>query len=104
MLEIEKQVDITGIILSIKGRIDTNNASVFASVLQEGCRELGKGTLFIDCKHLEYMSSAGLRLLLTTRKQVNEGQLKLINVTDLVYEILSVTGFDSFLEVERLAE
>jgi anti-anti-sigma factor len=102
MLEIVKIERPDSITLKAKGRIDTNNAANLASALQESVSRTTNETIVLDCENLQYMSSVGLRLLLQTRKQVGEDRLKLVNVTDVVYDILNVTGFDSFLKVERL--
>lgn len=102
MLEIAKIVSPDSITLKTTGRIDTDNAANLASALQDSVSGTTNEIIILDCEHLQYMSSAGLRLLLQTRKQVGENRLKLVNVTDVVYEILNVTGFDSFLNVERL--
>lgn len=100
MLEITKVTDKNNVLIKVKGRIDTDNASNLASALQESVNRTTNEVLVLDCEELQYMSSAGLRLLLQTRKQVGENRFKLINVTDVLKEILLVTGFDSFLKIE----
>ena len=102
MLEIVKIENPGSITLKTKGRIDTDNAANLASALQDSVSKTTNEIIILDCENLQYMSSAGLRLLLQTRKQVGEDRLKLVNVTDIVYEILNVTGFNSFLNVERV--
>lgn len=52
-------------------------------------------------KELDYVSSAGLRLLLKAQKQMNtQGDMRLVNVNDIVMEVFEVTGFSSILKVE----
>lgn len=100
MLEIMKTTDKNNVIIKVKGRIDTDNASHLASTLQESVSHTTNEVLVLDCEELQYMSSAGLRLLLQTRKQVGEERFKLINVTETLKEILVVTGFDNFLKID----
>ncbi|MCR5142917.1 MAG: anti-sigma factor antagonist [Ruminococcus sp.] len=83
----------------LDGRIDTNNASqteseIFAAV--EGKTE----DIVLDAENLEYISSAGLRVLMKLRKSLNK-PLPMINVSRDVYEILETTGFTELLEVKK---
>ena len=77
----------------IKGRIDTNNAPLFE---QEIMAALPKE---IDASALEYISSAGLRVLLKLKKTVRE--VSVYNVSNEVYDIFSVTGFTNLLNVTK---
>ncbi|MCR5774400.1 MAG: STAS domain-containing protein [Lachnospiraceae bacterium] len=84
----------------LEGRIDSSNADQVGKELQD------EGTLFdgmsiaFDAERLEYISSAGLRVLLKFKKSVKR-DIKIINVSDEVFDILDVTGFTSIFEVER---
>lgn len=77
----------------IKGKIDSNNAAEWERTLLET-----KPTV-LDAAELEYISSAGLRVLLRLAKST--GELTLVNVRPEVYEILDVTGFTKLLEVRK---
>ena len=83
----------------IDGRIDTNNA---AQTEKEIFDAIGDNTnVVIDAENLEYISSAGLRVLLATQKAMGEpGSMVIRNVTDEVREIFEVTGFMDILTVE----
>ena len=81
------------------GRIDITNAAGFEQELNAALAEHPGAKLVLDAGELEYISSAGLRVLLRQRQAA--GELTLRNVSQTVYEILDVTGFTSMLTVEK---
>ncbi len=81
------------------GRIDITNADAFEQELNAALAEPPGAKLVLDAGELEYISSAGLRVLLRQRKAA--GELTLRNVPQAVYEILDTTGFNSVLKVEK---
>ena len=83
--------------ISLDGRLDTNTAPEFESLVAENCK--GAGEMIINCKKLAYVSSAGLRVLLFAQKKMG-GNIKLVNVCDLVMEIFEITGFTEILTIE----
>ena len=94
-IEIKKNVQDTTI--EIVGRLDTTTAPLLEKAINE---EVGEcKNLILDLKGLEYISSAGLRVMLSTQKKVKEG-LKLINVCELVMEVFEMTGFCDVLTIE----
>lgn len=97
MLNITANKTETALELALEGRLDT----VTAPQLQAAINEQLAGTVDIvmDCKDLAYISSAGLRVLLTARKSI-PGELKLQNVTSSVREVLEITGFVDILTIE----
>lgn len=85
--------------ISLKGRIDSANAAEIERELN-GIRTANpSGTVVLDCENLEFLSSAGLRVVLRIKKSAQEA--KLINVSDAVYDILDITGFTEMMEIER---
>lgn len=74
----------------IDGRLDTTTAPELESFL--GNNYEGTASLVFDCEKLIYISSAGLRVLLTAHKRM-KGAMKLTNVSELVMEVLEMTGF-----------
>ena len=74
----------------IDGRLDTTTAPELESFLGENYE--GTASLVFDCEKLIYISSAGLRVLLTAHKRM-KGAMKLTNVSELVMEVLEMTGF-----------
>ena len=85
--------------LELKGRIDSNNA---AQVEKDLLAELERGedaSVVLDCSNLEYISSAGLRLILRLKKVYQE--LSIVNVSSDVYEILEMTGFTEMMPVDK---
>ena len=100
MLNIKKTIENDETVFMLKGRLDTTTAPELDSELQNSLN--GVKTLTLDIKELDYVSSAGLRVLLSAQKIMNkQGAMKVINVSDAVMEIFEVTGFSDILEIER---
>ena len=85
------------LIVTLDGRLDTNSAPELESMLAEQCD--GVDSLTIDCEKLVYVSSAGLRVLLSAHKRM-KGALTLTNVCELVMEVFEMTGFADILTIE----
>ena len=83
--------------ISIEGRLDTTTAPEFESFLCENY--YGTTSLIIDCEKLIYISSAGLRVLLSAHKRM-KGAMKLKNVGELVMEVFEMTGFADIWVIE----
>ena len=85
--------------LKIEGRFDTTTAPVLEQTIQEEADAVKD--LILDMEKLNYISSAGLRVLLATQKKMNKiGTLRLINVCDAVMEVFEMTGFADILVIE----
>lgn len=100
-MNIEKEITETQIILKIVGRIDTTNANDFDNQVQNEIKE--GANLVLDLEGLEYISSAGLRVLLSTHKSLTKvnGKLTIRNVNSDVMEVFDITGFSSILAIEE---
>ncbi len=86
--------------ISVQGRIDTATSRELEAVVNQ---EINNCTqLIFDFKELDYISSAGLRILLGARKLMSKRGMKVINVNDTVNEIFEVTGFSYILDIERI--
>ena len=83
--------------VALEGRLDTTTAPELDSFLNANYGEAK--ALVIDCKNLTYVSSAGLRVLLTAHKKMS-GALKLTNVCELVMEVFELTGFADILVID----
>ena len=83
--------------ISVSGRIDTVTAPQFEAGLKFG----DATQVVIDLANVSYMSSAGLRLLLSSHKAMlaKGGELKIANVQDAVREVLDITGFSGILNL-----
>ena len=85
--------------IALEGRIDASNAAVAEErIFNIKNENAGKHTV-IDADNLEYISSAGLRVILRLRKE--EPQLAIINVASDVYDVLDMTGFTDMVTVEK---
>ena len=99
MLNIEKKQDGKDLTVALTGRLDTVTAPELESELASSLDDVEN--LVIDMTDLEYISSAGLRVLLTAQKTMNQkGSMKLTNVNETVMEIFDVTGFVDILTIE----
>ena len=99
MLNIIKNAENTTLTLTLNGRLDTVTAPQLESELQASLD--GVSRLVLDFADLEYVSSAGLRVLLSAQKKMNaQGSMKITNVQTAVMEILDVTGFSDILTIE----
>lgn len=92
-----KNGDVLTVCLS--GRIDASNAAEIEQEVMAARAAAADAATVIDAQHLEYISSAGLRILLRLRKA--EPNLTLINVSPEVYEILDMTGFTEMMTVKK---
>ena len=85
--------------VTLEGRLDTTTAPALENTLKGSLDGINELTL--DFAELEYISSAGLRVLLSAQKIMNsQGSMKLKNVNEIIMEILEVTGFSEILTVE----
>ena len=96
-LEIKRKLD--EISLQITGRLDTTTAPTLDKVINENIGEVK--SLILDFKCLNYISSAGLRVLLSTQKKMQKiGTMKVINVCEEVMGVFEMTGFADILTIE----
>lgn len=85
--------------ISLEGRLDTTTAPELEKVL-DGRLE-GVTELTFDMSALDYLSSAGLRILLGAQKRMNkQGSMKVVKVNETIMEIFEVTGFADILTIE----
>ena len=99
MLNIEKTIENGKALFALAGRLDTTTAPDFEKELRESLD--GVSELALDFAGLEYISSAGLRVLLSAQKIMNkQGDMKIRNVNETILEIFEVTGFSDILTVE----
>ena len=98
-MEIQKERQDNKLTVALAGRLDTTTAPELEAALAESLE--GVEELSLDFKDLEYISSAGLRILLSTQKKMSrQGEMKLTNVGETVMEVLEVTGFADILTIE----
>ena len=83
-----------------EGKIHTNNAVQLEGEIFDTIKAYGGDNIVFDASKLTYISSAGLRMLLKVQ-QTKDKPIQIINVSDDVYEVFSVTGFAEFLNVRK---
>ena len=98
-MTIEKNLNGTELTIALVGRLDTTTAPQLEAVCKESTAGIDK--LIFDFANLEYLSSAGLRVLLAAQKVMNkQGEMIIRNVNDTISEIFEVTGFVDILTIE----
>ena len=99
MLRIEKTTENNSLTYTLSGRLDTLTAPELELDLN-GALD-GVTELVFDLNDLDYLSSAGLRVLLTAQKRMNtQGAMRVRNVNETIREIFDVTGFSDILTIE----
>lgn len=99
MLNIEKEKDQKSLKIAVEGRLDTTTAPDLERAIKEDIDDVD--SLIIDLEKLEYISSAGLRVLLAAQKTMNrQGSMTVKNPNSTVMDIFRVTGFADLLTIE----
>ena len=98
-MTIEKMMNGAAVTLKIVGRLDTTTAPELEATI-DSCAAQTK-ELVLDCAGLEYVSSAGLRVILKAQKLMNaQGGMKLTHVNETIMEVFDITGFADILTIE----
>ena len=98
MLNINKTIENGSAVYALEGRLDTVTAPDLENDLKDSLE--GVTSLTLDFSKLEYISSAGLRVLLSAQKTMNkQGEMKIVSVNDTIMEIFEVTGFVDILTI-----
>ncbi|MBR5966609.1 MAG: STAS domain-containing protein [Treponema sp.] len=99
-MEIKQTKDANKLTVELSGRLDTTTAPQLEEALASALD--GVKDLVFDFNQIQYISSAGLRVLLNTQKKISAagGSMKLVGVNDVVREVFEVTGFINILSVE----
>lgn len=99
MMEIQKIQNANALTLALQGRLDTTTAPQLEETLQSSLD--GVTELTLDFADLQYISSAGLRVILSAQKAMNkQGSMKLCHVNSTVMEVFEITGFADILTIE----
>ena len=98
-MTIEKTTENEKVTLTVSGRLDTTTAPELEAALDEVLENTKE--LIFNLENLEYISSAGLRVILKAQKSMNtKGSMKLTGVNDSIMEVFDVTGFLDILTIE----
>ena len=96
-IEIKNSAEAT--VIEIAGRLDTTTAPALDKAINEDIGDVKN--LVLDVKGMEYISSAGLRVILGAQKKMQKiGSMKVINVCEAVMEVFEMTGFADILVIE----
>ena len=98
-MEIKKTQEGNDLVIAVSGRLDTTTAPELEECIKDSVE--GIENLTLDLSELEYISSAGLRVLLAAQKiMTKQGSMKVTGVGEVVMEIFEVTGFADILTIE----
>ena len=98
-MTIEKTLNASELTVKVGGRLDTTTAPELEASLKESFEGVTK--LVLDFSDLDYLSSAGLRVLLQAQKTMNkQGEMIVKNINETIQEIFEVTGFSDVLTIE----
>ncbi|MBQ7670294.1 MAG: STAS domain-containing protein [Clostridia bacterium] len=98
-MTINKNLDGSKLTVALEGRLDTTTSPQLETELRDSAD--GITELIFDLADLDYISSAGLRVLLSAQKVMNkQGEMKIVNVKPEIMEIFDVTGFVDILNIE----
>ncbi len=98
-MTIIKTVDGSTMTLAIEGRLDTNTTPQLEVEQKDLTADIAE--LVLDFSQLEYISSAGLRVILGFQKKMNkQGEMRIRNAAPVIMEVFEVTGFASILTIE----
>ena len=96
-MEIKKNAEVT--VIEVAGRLDTTTAPALERAISEDIGDTRN--LILDLKAVQYISSAGLRVLLGAQKKMQKiGSMKVVNVCEAVMEVFEMTGFADILVIE----
>ncbi|MBR5790817.1 MAG: STAS domain-containing protein [Phascolarctobacterium sp.] len=98
-MTIDKQLNGSELTLTLNGRLDTTTAPELENAIKENIA--GVTNLVMDFAGLEYLSSAGLRVILSAQKTMNkQGEMVIRNVNETINEVFEITGFIDILTIE----
>ena len=100
-MNIQKKLEGQTLTLTLEGRLDTTTAPQLEAVVRSSLE--GVGSLVMDLAGLDYLSSAGLRVLLSAQKQMNrkKGKMVVRHVCETIMEVFDMTGFSDILTIEE---
>ena len=101
-MEINKAISNQNVIITLKGRLDTMTAPQLDDEAKSSDFD-GVETVTLNLKDLEYISSSGLRVILALYKNLKSkgGNLKIVNVSNTIMELFSMTGMSDYLDIKQ---
>ena len=99
-MKTEFRVEGQNYVMSFEGRLDTPASHQVGRDMRV-LYDCEGHDIILDCSKLEYISSAGLRVLLSAKKKINEqGSMKIKNVSEAIMEVFEITGFNEIMTIE----
>lgn len=100
VMEISAEKGQKGVVVRVAGRMDAVSSPDFEKAMDTWL-EGGESVLIVDCGNLEYISSSGLRSILTVAKklQARNGKIRLASLTSVVKEVFEISGFSAIIPI-----
>ena len=98
-MQITQKLDGTTLRLSLKGRLSTDTINELDEIVSNKLDNINK--LILDFSNLEFISSAGLRIILKIKREHDD--TKVVHVIDEVFDVFEMVGFNNFLTIEKKA-
>lgn len=99
MLNIQKKHDGSTLTIFLSGRLDSSTSPLLVTTINESIKKIDY--LILDMKDLDYISSAGIRVLISTQKKLSTSQKLVIkNVCEEIQEIFDITGLTDMLNIQ----
>jgi anti-anti-sigma factor len=104
-MELKEQKSDQCVIIGINGRLDTTNYSILEKKLMDMI-DNRQDRILVDCSHMDYVSSSGLRILLMALKKISltKGKFVLCSLQENIKEIFEISGFTSIFEIHPTQE
>lgn len=102
-MEIQTNITDKECVVKLVGRLDTTTAPALEMTLEETFEEHNFDKLIFDFEKLDYISSAGLRIMLSNKKTMSkvEKDMEIVNANESIIEIFEVTGFNEILIINK---
>jgi len=99
-MELSAKKEQKGVVIHVTGRMDAVSSPDFEKAM-DAWIEKGETTLVVDCSNLEYISSSGLRSILTVAKKLKtrKGRILLTSLTSVVKEVFEISGFSAIIPI-----
>ena len=100
-MNVNTETSGNSLVVALDGRVDSSNAAEFNSALESATAGSDLGVV-LDCENLQYISSAGLRVILTTAKSLQSSQRKFVicTLSNPIQDIFVISGFDQIINIQ----
>lgn len=100
-MNVNTETSGNSLVIALDGRVDSSNAAEFNTALENATGDSDLGVV-LDCENLQYISSAGLRVILTTAKSLQSSQRQFVicTLSNPIQDIFVISGFDQIINIQ----